>query len=455
MPHLETSYGKGLARSVSLADTNTAADWTYRDFTTPGGPNDVTCATDADQDGIPDCSEVPGSTFAGMDLYAMGARTGQKDIFVEIDWMAQPSASQKAWDGGSSGVDEALIPRAEALLKIKTVMVAHGYHVHFDVGDLIDNAGGLNPANYDLGGGNQLSWSDMIQFGPASGSAGANGSIANFHEYKAASFDVRRLPIFHYCVFASGELGMDAWGRAELYGNDFYVSMGQTWLGAPPYAPSGSKSQVLVNQQATSIMHELGHNLGLGHGGFDDVNFKPNYLSIMNYMMGTGLPTVGSNDGDRYYFKWGCPGYSHHSSLTNPADSSTFVLDFSDGTSLPLDETSIMESEGIRRNGSSPIDFDCDGNSAETLVSYDLNRDASITVLEDYDDWANIAPFFWRDSQSQELKHGAVVPHGIPAHLKSLYQQIGYDDVKVIRSPLHQDRQPIYPESQVIPRFQP
>jgi len=28
----------------------------------------------------------------------------------------------------------------------------------------------------------------------------------------------------------------------------------------------------------------LGHNLGLDHGGGDDINFKPNYMSIMNYL---------------------------------------------------------------------------------------------------------------------------------------------------------------------------
>jgi predicted Zn-dependent protease len=30
-------------------------------------------------------------------------------------------------------------------------------------------------------------------------------------------------------------------------------------------------------------MHELGHNLGLDHGGADDINCKPNYLSVMSY----------------------------------------------------------------------------------------------------------------------------------------------------------------------------
>ncbi|MFO0857302.1 MAG: M66 family metalloprotease [Phycisphaerales bacterium] len=36
----------------------------------------------------------------------------------------------------------------------------------------------------------------------------------------------------------------------------------------------------------TAWMHELGHNLGLDHGGGDDINGKPNYPSIMNYAYG-------------------------------------------------------------------------------------------------------------------------------------------------------------------------
>ena len=39
-------------------------------------------------------------------------------------------------------------------------------------------------------------------------------------------------------------------------------------------------------------MHELGHTLNLHHGGFEDANCKPNYVSIMNYDLQSGIPRV-------------------------------------------------------------------------------------------------------------------------------------------------------------------
>ena len=38
-----------------------------------------------------------------------------------------------------------------------------------------------------------------------------------------------------------------------------------------------------TDEQAGTFMHELGHTLGLRHGGGDGENCKPNYLSIMSY----------------------------------------------------------------------------------------------------------------------------------------------------------------------------
>lgn len=46
---------------------------------------------------------------------------------------------------------------------------------------------------------------------------------------------------------------------------------------------------------AGTFMHELGHTLGLQHGGNESVNNKINYLSVMNYLFQTtGL--VGTNE---------------------------------------------------------------------------------------------------------------------------------------------------------------
>ena len=37
-----------------------------------------------------------------------------------------------------------------------------------------------------------------------------------------------------------------------------------------------------VPDQAGTLMHEVGHNFQLEHGGGDDIHYKPNYLSVMN-----------------------------------------------------------------------------------------------------------------------------------------------------------------------------
>lgn len=65
-------------------------------------------------------------------------------------------------------------------------------------------------------------------------------------------------------------------GGGDTYpgGGDFQVTLGQ-W--------DGFTGTTLM--QATTLMHELGHNLGRKHGGdLDELNCKPNYQSVMNYL---------------------------------------------------------------------------------------------------------------------------------------------------------------------------
>ena len=68
-------------------------------------------------------------------------------------------------------------------------------------------------------------------------------------------------------------------GIAERPGNDFLITL----AGWTPEAIAKAGGRRAV--EAAVLMHELGHNLGLRHGGDTDVNCKPNYLSAMNYAL--------------------------------------------------------------------------------------------------------------------------------------------------------------------------
>ena len=86
---------------------------------------------------------------------------------------------------------------------------------------------------------------------------------------------------------------------------------------------------------------------------------------------------------------------SGYSSLTNSGNTTTFIMDYSDGSGGSISETSIVESQGLRRTGSTWVDFDGDGDAADTITK-DLNNDSSTGTLYDYNDWTHINLFFQR-----------------------------------------------------------
>ncbi len=381
LPTANDSFGQSIGRDAFLTDTDSAADWSPYSWATVGGPNDVCGTEDLDEDGIPDCNEQPGSTFAGMPLYEWGARAGRADIFLEVDYV-------DSTDDGNLPFDEGVQPRREALQKVIDAFAAKNIAVHIDAGDLYDNSPGLNPANFDLGGGQEVPYALSIDFSPT-------GSQASFFDYKASYFDYKRLPIFHFVLFSTsrnedGSNGSS--GIAEVVGNDLIVSLGSWGLDSTTPA----RTNALINYQASTLMHELGHNLGLLHGGDENVNAKPNYLSIMNYLYQlNGLPEIGNNEGDRYFSDYrpagGCEGPLVDGPYGDPAN---FRMDFSDGSPVELDPANLDETLGLGRVGSDPVDFNCNGDVTETNVNastiFSDILATGATTMTDHDDWGSL-----------------------------------------------------------------
>lgn len=92
-------------------------------------------------------------------------------------------------------------------------------------------------------------------------------------------FNKDRKNVFRYCIYINQFIEASTLGIANgIPGNSFISAKGKFLL-----------DEV---KEAANFMHELGHTLGLTHGGAKDDHYiyKPNHLSIMNYLYSnTGL----------------------------------------------------------------------------------------------------------------------------------------------------------------------
>lgn len=429
LPYSATSYGKSIVRLYpdnATIDTNTASDWSAVDWATPGGRNDIPAGTlDADGDGIPDSAESSGGTYAGIDLYSMGARVNQKDIFIELDAM--------------SSTDPGVIPRSESLQKVVDAFSAQSISVHFDAGNSFSSS--FSVASFNLGqGSNIVPYESCVTLDQSTCSSNTS-SRRSIYDWKSDNMDLRRRNIFHYLLMGNSQLANGAAGSsglAELNGNDFIVTMGNWGFTTTP----GSSLNQLVNMQASTIMHELGHNLGLQHGGNEAKNYKPNYWSIMNYMYqlnGLDASPAGASAYQRWRKEKGDGSPTLCSLANSPCGTpSQFLMSYSDGTSSSLNEAALSEAVNIGRgsSGGAYADWNLSGTLTAGSVSRDLNGDSALNTLSDYNDWANIAYPFLRSSQSQ---------FGV-ARMLDFRLDIAPVDSKPNLDPISDDRQPVAEE---------
>jgi hypothetical protein len=331
----------------------------------------TTCASgsdaDTDGDGLLDRWERHGLTVGGVhvDLPAMGADPERKDVFVEVDWMEQPGHSHRpdpaAIAAAVQAFADAPVPNPDG---------STGVRLHVDYGPDA-------PLTWAPGG--PTTWGALSRGEAVPHVDDLGGNIlfflydwSAFDAIKAASFEDARLAAFHYNLWAHKYGGGTSSGLSRGIGaSDFLVSLGAFQDGV------GS-----VGDQTGTFMHELGHNLGLAHGGDDHMNHKPNYLSVMNYSFQLGGLAIGGTTGHYDYSRSRLPDLLEYD-LDERAGIGTSSLY---GTMYYCAGTARWDLEADR------VDWNCDGDEDDEHVVSDINDDGPDFPLFTlgHDDWSSL-----------------------------------------------------------------
>jgi len=384
---------------------------------------DPDTSVDTDEDGIPDYYEINGANIkvvvdgvektVNVPLHLMGADKNKKDIFVHVDWMDPVVEGSEP-----GGVNQK--PDSAALKLVHDTFYKEDINLHIDNGpdSIMDYTTGVEWG--DLSKAQAMPWKRNL---PGTDQNGDFNFETDFDpSYKNKSFvSTGRSPFFHYALFANfydenhpnekmryssgisrNTSDGEPWTLFRQGASDFMVTLGGIPRGSNP-----EEQKALHHFQAGTFMHELGHNLGLMHGGDEEVNFKPNYLSVMNYDYSWGLL---KQDGFKVF------DYSKgqvESILEFQLDERHGLIGGSD-----LDDYSAISwclgTEDFIRNDIGKIregiNWDCLGLPDRYDFSFDVNRNLIAgDTLHDYNDWINL-----------KFKGGAIGGSGNPIGLPSI-----------------------------------
>lgn len=379
----------------------------------------VSADGDADGDGLLDSWELHGLDANGdgvidVDLPAFGADPLHKDLFLEFDWVTGQEPSRAEIQAMKAAFENAPIDAGTDASALGGVDAKPnpdgqpGINLWVDTGNLTDGSGNL--VGDDLGGGNEV--------------PGPVGCLdSDFYSTKNSNFDQARRLVFRYGI--SGDPADNdpcGGGRGEIGGNDF----------------------VEYNHDGGTIMHELGHNLNLRHGGDENDNCKPNFVSVMNYDNQFGIRQSGG--GSIYDFSpprfAGGRGLAPLPLLDESSLDESFILDATDSTNQFV----FVNANGnkVRNQLDQGADWNGDGDTGDSGLSVNIDTNAtgggpsacengsSSSSLSGHDDWSRIAIQFRQFGDADDAPINPVEePEITREELEELEEELNTTDLAI------------------------
>ena len=372
---------------------------------------------DTDGDGLFNGWELP---FVGIDGNGDGAPDlflnsdpTHKDLFVEVDWM-ECSSSLPA--GGCPIADHSHAPAGDVLNDVinafKNAPVANpdggtGITLHLMQDEAVgDRVGILFKSD---GPGPVDDFNDIKRGNPSGPCTGSFGTAAQRSSASCAQILQAKRLAFRYMIFAhsfaetpgssgSAEVGFtEALGR--FGGNDFIVTLGD-WETTDLDSNGGRRVA-----EASTFMHEFGHTLSLLHGGGENVNCKPNYLSVMSYTLQFPKKTTDPNRPMDYSRAALGPlnengGLNENAGLGGPAGRLTIYGLNGNLSRAQADAATINWNgiNGLEANATADVNFIAVFRPASDQGG--CSTASPNQILQGFDDWQNLAynfrnsPFF-------------------------------------------------------------